>query len=78
MPPRRVNRWRARDLGNLEPGYFLREAGEPDDAWKQVTARAFGRLMPHEGSFMPEYVPVEFVDGTERLFNPDDWVEWSV
>ncbi|HZC89391.1 MAG TPA: hypothetical protein VE400_01740 [Mycobacterium sp.] len=74
-PPDRVLRVRAVDLTNRLPGYFLREYGEGDDAWKRVKTRVVCELRPHEGSLLPEVCTVQFTDATERYFNPDDQVE---
>lgn len=75
MPPSHVRRVRARDLAFRDPGYLVREYGEPDDAWKQVKSPVICELRPDEGSLLPEVCTVEFTDDTERYFNPDDWVE---
>jgi hypothetical protein len=32
-------------------------------------------LAPHDGGFLPEVCTVQFTDGSERYFNPDDKVE---
>lgn len=74
-PPSRVRRVQAADLYREDFGYLLREYGEDDDAWKQVKARAFNVRRPHQGEFLPPVVTVKFSDDTERIFNPDDWVE---
>ncbi len=73
--PGRVLRMRAIDLTNRLPGYFVREYGEGDDAWKRVRTRVVCELHPHDGSFLPEVCTVSFTDGTERYFNPEDQVE---
>jgi hypothetical protein len=75
MPPSRVRRVWAVHLAGLDPGYLLREAGEDDDAWKRVKARAICTLPVHEGKFLPETVTVTFTDDTVRIFNPHDWVD---
>ena len=74
-PPSRVLRMRAVDLTNRIPGYFVREYGEGDDAWKKVKARVICELAPYQDSFLPEVCTVKFTDGTERYFNPNDQVE---
>ncbi|MEM6110692.1 hypothetical protein AAHS21_31420 [Mycobacterium sp. 050272] len=70
---------RADDLGDIEPGYFLRAAGESDADWNQVHTRVIRQLMPAPAGMKGvESVPVKFIDGTERVFNPGDEVEIKI
>jgi hypothetical protein len=65
---------RAVDLTAFGAGYLFREYGEDDSAWKRVVTRPICELRPHEGTFLPEVVTLQFDDGTERFLNPDDQV----
>lgn len=58
MSPRRVHLMRAVDLTAVAPaaaGFYFRELGESDDAWKLVRTRVVCEpRTQHEGAFLPE------------------------
>lgn len=75
--PERPRRTTVLSLTNSDGGYLLKAPGEDDSEWNLVSQRVVCTLMPNPDrtGFLPELCTVTFADGTQRVFNPEDWVD---